>query len=187
METHIYQISALGSSPGIYIGNHLGNPSPDAFATLNWIPAEGLQLTMWCYEPTDADTWLAFCLDCYPRYRYKGYLTIEFHSSGANRCTFGAGNINRNDITALGIPPLKVQVSRATRDGGTCWMGEVLIPKKILRKLYGFSENFHPGHKMRGNFYSYSENPDHPTWCAWAPTSQPDLHKSEFFGLLEIV
>ena len=49
--------------------------------------------------------------------------------------TGGAGNINRNDITALGIPPLKIQISSTIRDGGVCWMGEVLIPRKILRKL----------------------------------------------------
>ena len=183
METHIYQIGSDVTSQGVYLGNHLGTPGADAFARLSWNAETGLQLTMWRYETTLDDGWLSCCINCHPRYRYKGFLSIEFRADGTCRCSFGPDKLNRIAFPALGVPMPMLQISHIIRDGGPCWMGQVQIPRKTLNKLYGIPCNLQSGHKLRGNFYSFSES----YWCSWAPVSQPEPHMDEYFGLLEIL
>ena len=192
METHIYPVSTNLPSQGIYIGNYipLGSPVPDSFAQLTRLPDSSLQLTMWSYDSpaqSASGSWLACYLNCFPRYRYKGYLAIEFSVDGTCQCSFGPNRSERTPIATLGIPPLNFRISRTERDGGPCWMGQVLIPRKTLDKLYGFTCHLEAGHKMRGNFYAFQGTPGNAPLASWAPLGTGDAHLSEYFGLLEIL
>lgn len=201
MESHIYQVSTSHDSPGIYIGNFCsaGSAGPDSFAQLRWIPNIGLELTMWSYDRTpiirssgdptkiNRDSCLACFLDVYPRYRYKGYLTLEINAVGTCRCTFGPSKRDRKPISAYGLDPPPVEITRCARDGGSCWMAKALISIDLIEKVYEIPCHLSPGCKMRANFYAYSENRKAPYWGSWSPILKPDLHLPEFFGLLEII
>ena len=201
MESHIYRVSTTRPSAGLYIGNFLNERAtgPDTFAQLTWLPESGFQLTMWCYDsypiakfrdssdPIQYDSCMACFIDVFPRYRYKGYLSVEFNANGACRCSFGPNRRDRSDVSNFNVTAPDVSIARVTRDGGLCWMAKLLISKELIEAVYGFSCKLKPGHKMRANFYTFSENRK-STYCgSWAPILKPNLHLSECFGLLEII
>ena len=201
MQSHIYQVSTTRPTTGLYIGNfhNEGTVGPDTFAQLTWLPESGFQLTMWCYDPSPIATFfdpsepiqydccMACFIDVFPRDRYKGYLSIEFNSNGVCRCSFGPNRRERSDLSNFSVLTPEVNIAHTTRDGGLCWMAKLLIPKELIEAVYGFSCKLKPGHKMRANFYTYSENRKSTYWGSWAPIIKPNLHLSECFGLLEIV
>ena len=201
MESHIYQISTNRPSEGLYIGNfhRKGTIGPDSFAQLTWYPKTGLHLTMWSYDksplakyennsdPIHEDSCMACFINVFPRYRYKGYISLEFNANGVCRCSFGTNETDRKSITEWGLPLPQVMILHPTRDGGQCWMVKTVISKEMIKTLYQLSANLPTGHQMRSNFYSYCESSEKPYWGSWAPINKPNCHMPEFFGLLEIV
>ena len=201
MNTPIYQISTNGSSSNIYIGNFhkKGFIGPDAFANATWIPGTGLQLTMWSYDrfpiakcfdsegPLNTDSYLACFIDFFPRYRYKGYISVEINSNGICRCSFGPNGVDRESISQMDLPELDVEITHPSRDGGRCWMAKTLIPQNTIQIIYNLSAQLKPGHQMRANFFTACTSSYAPYWGAWAPVEKPNFHLPEYFGYLEII
>lgn len=201
MEPYTYQVLTNQPSEGLYIANFhkTGIIGPDSFAHLTWLPKTGLEITMWSYDkdplatytnendPVNKDSCMACFINVFPRYRYKGYISVEMNANGACRCSFGPNEIDRKFITELGFAQPQVTISHPVRDGGPCWMAKTIIPKELIKKLYALSPNLPLGHQMQANFYSYRESGETSYWASWAPVHKPNCHLPEFFGLLEIV
>ena len=201
MESCTYQVLTNQPSEGLYIGNFhkKGIIGPDSFAQLTWLPKTGLELTMWSYDkspvakyknnndPVNEDSCIACFINVFPRYRYKGYISVEINANGACRCSFGPNESDRKFISEWGLPQPQVTISHPIRDGGQCWMAKTVITKEMIKKLYQLSPNLPTGHQMRSNFYACCESGEAAYWASWAPVCKPKCHMPEFFGLLEIV
>lgn len=201
MEYDIYQVSTTRPSAGLYISHfhNEGSIGPDAFAQLTWLPESGFHLCMWCYDPfpiaeffnssdpIQNDSCMACFIDIFPRYRYKGYLSFEFNANGVCRCSFGPGPEERVDLSDFNISIPEVSIAHVTRDGGRCWMAKLLISKELIEAVYGLSCRFNPNHKMRANFYVFSENRKSAYLGSWTPVPKSNLHQPEYFGHLEII
>ena len=201
MEPYTYQVLTNHPSEGLYIANFhkSGTIGPDSFAQLTWFPKTGLELTMWSYDksplaactkdndPVNKDSCMACFINIFPRYRYKGYISVEMNANGVCRCSFGPNEIDRKLITEWGLPQPQVTITHPMRDGGPCWMAKTVITKEMIKKLYQLSASLQTGHQMRSNFYTYCESGETPYWGSWAPVNKPRCHMPEFFGLLEIV
>ena len=104
MKSYTYQVLTNQPSDGLYIGNFhkKGIIAPDSFAQLTWFPKTGLELTMWSYDksplikreidndPVNEDRCLACFINVFPRYRYKGYISVEISANGLCHCFTGA-------------------------------------------------------------------------------------------------
>ena len=201
MKSYTYQVLTNQPSDGLYIGNFhkKGIIAPDSFAQLTWFPKTGLELTMWSYDssplikreidndPVNEDRCLACFINVFPRYRYKGYISVEISANGLCHCSFGPNETDRKSITEWGLSLPKVLISHPLRDGGECWMAKTVITKEMIKALYQLSAKLPTGHQMRSNFYTYCQSGETPYWGSWAPVNKPKCHMPEFFGLLEIV
>lgn len=200
METPVYKITSGGSPGSVYIGNFHrdGSIGPDAFAQLAWLPGTGLQIKMWSYDrfpisnctdpngPINKDSYLACYIDFFPRFRTKGYISVEMNANGICRCTFGPNGYDRETFEEMDLPQLEVEITHPTRDGGRCWMAQTLIPAQTIQAIYNLSSQLHVGHQMRANFFTACESTHAPYWGSWKPISNPNFHLHEYFGLLEI-
>lgn len=201
MDSHIYQVSSNGTSGNIYIGNFQKNGciGPDAFANATWIHKSGLQLTMWSYDkfpiaqctdpegPINKDSYLACYIDFFPRYRYKGYVSVEINANGICKCSFGPNKVDRESFCEMDLPQLDVEISHPSRDGGRCWMAKTTIPVETIQAIYNLPCKLQPGHQMRANFFTACESGHAPYWGSWAPVEKPGFHFTEYFGKLELI
>jgi len=200
-ENNYYAVGTGKAVQTLGITNHRseGVPCPDTFAQLVWLPEEGFQVTMWCFEENpravffnpNEDIYTDSCMECFlnvfPDMEDKGYISVEMNANGASHCSFGTDRYNRDYVLNLGQPHTQVTVTRGEQDGRPYWKAQTLFRRDVLEALYGRACDFGPGHKMRANFYKCLEAEEPPHWSSWAPVSKLDFHMPEHFGYLEIV
>lgn len=199
--TNQYQVG-IGTACGDITITHYrveGAEGPETHAQLVWLPDQGFELTMWCfeenpratyYEPNDPvhnDSCMECFLNVFPDMPDKGYISAEMNANGASRSSFGVRRGVRERVVNLGQPHIEVEVTYPIRDGRKCWQARTLFRRDVLEALYGRPCDFGPGHKMRANFYKCGEKVDQPHWGAWAEVPRLDFHLPEYFGYLEIV
>lgn len=175
-----------------------GEACPETYAQLVWLPEQGFQLTMWCFEdqplavyhnpndPVHTDSCMECFLNVFPELN-KGYITVEMNANGASHSSFGTDRYNRDYILNLGQPHPEVTITRGEHEGRPYWQAQTFFRRDVLESLYGCPCDFGPGHKMRANFYKCAEATQPPHWASWSPVYKLDFHTPEYFGYLEIV
>lgn len=109
------------------------------------------------------------------------YLNIETNAGGVALIGFGASRAERVRLEKM---PEGMELV-ASRHRGGWWAVRYLVPRSLFHELYGREPK--PGDVMRGNFYKCDES-IHPHFGSWAPIVhfQPDFHRPEWFGDLEL-
>ena len=201
MNENFYKVGIGTACGDITVNNYRieGAVGPETHAQLVWLPDQGFELTMWCFEENPRATYYEIndpvhndsCMECFlnvfPDLPDKGYISAEMNANGASRSSFGVRRGVRQRVVELGQPHIEVEVTHPVRDGRKCWQARTLFRRDVLEALYGRPCDFGPGHKMRANFYKTGEQTEHPHWGAWSPVSRLDFHVPEEFGFLEIV
>lgn len=192
---NVYHIAVKGAPEKAAISHFRkeGVIGPETWAQVRYLPGEGLEITLHCYEkdpyairtqPNGAvcmDSCMEAFIDCFPELN-KGYFNLEVNSLGTVHCAFGPDRHHRTYLVDLGAPHPVAKVEKKDE----YWQYVCLMPLSTLEKLYGCACDFAPGHEMRGNFYKCIEDGPAPHWAAWAEVSRLDFHCPHEFGVLKI-
>ena len=201
MNERFYQVGTNHACGNVSIANYRaeGAVGPETHAQLVWLPGEGFELTMWCFEkdppavyfhpddPVHTDSCMECFLNVFPELENKGYISVEMNANGVCHSSFGTGRKTRTSLLKLGYAVPGVEVTYPNYGGRDCWQIRTVIGCELLEALYGRPCDFGAGHKMRANFYKCAEAVAQPYWGAWSKVSRLDFHMPEHFGFLEIV
>ena len=133
-------------------------------------------------EPVYEDS----CVECFLNFdpvNTDAYINLEANSNGALLCEFGTTREDRIPISEIQCAPPGVQIKKL-EDRWICYF---IIPMQTINSLYG-KLWFLPGDPLKGNFYKCGEKTPVPHYGSWSPitSDQPDFHRPEYFGDLEI-
>ena len=171
-----------------------GSEAPKTVGWVRYLPGEGMDVTMRCYEtrpraiyhnPNDAiytDSCMEFYINCYPKIPQKGYLNLEMNCNGAAFCSFGVSRHARACVVDMGLPHPEVEAEKHA----DYWQVHCLIPAKLFEALYGLPFDFPEGHVMEGNFYKCGDHTASPHWGSWVPMPRLDFHDPDSFGTFVI-
>ena len=175
-----------------------GTVGPETHGRLLYIPDQGLDVALWCYEehpraiyhnPNDfvhTDSCMEAFINVFPETPQYGYISVEMNHNGASHCSFGTGRFTRQFILQRGLPHPEVQITDFGEEERRGWCAHVLIRKTLLESLYERPLQLQPGHIMEANFYKCGDHTDHPHWASWSKVEKLDFHTPATFGELEI-
>ena len=173
-----------------------GAEGPETFGTLRWLPEEGMEVTMWCFEaepraiwhepntPVHTDSCMEAFLDFFPEEKAFGYLNLEVNANGAAKLSFGPDRYARRHVLDRGLPHPEVRAQRLELKGRPAWRFTCLLRRSLLEALYRRGCDLPAGHRMRGNFYKCGDHTDAPHWRSWSPVKKVDFHDPDTFGEL---
>ena len=171
-----------------------GSTAPKTVGWIKYLPGEGMDVTMRCYEtrpraiywdPNGAiytDSCMEFYINCFPEIPQKGYLNLEMNSNRAAFCSFGTSRHARSLVIDMGLPHPEVEAEKHA----DYWQVHCLIPAKLFEALYGMPFDFPAGHRMEGNFYKCGNHTASPHWGSWVPMPRLDFHDPDSFGTFVI-
>ena len=189
-----YLVCTTGESQWFSIENSRpeGAVAPKTEGCMRYIPGEGFQVTMRCYEQDPAVSYTQpddpvckdSCMECFLKCFADSpdYINVEVNSAGVMKCGFGPGR-ERNTVRGLGFAQPKVTVTK----NDAYWQINYVISEGLLESLYQRPCRFAAGHEMQGNFYKCREEVLPPHWASWSKVERLDFHTPEFFGQLKIV
>ena len=167
-----------------------GSTAPKTLAWVQYLPGQGMDVTMRCYErapraiwhnPNNAiytDSCMEFYVNCFPDMPQKGYLNLEMNCNGAAFCSFGTSRYTRSCVLDMGLPHPEVEAEKHE----DYWQVHCLIPASLFEALYGVPFRFETGHRMEGNFYKCGDHTASPHWGSWVPMPRLDFHDPDSFG-----
>lgn len=163
---------------------------PEARAYVTW-SGKGLHVLLCALESEisvkatefNGEVYQDSCLEFFlqPFQDDSRYINIETNAGGVALIGFGP---NRAERVRLEKMPEGMELT-ASRHRGGWWAVSYIVPGALFNELYGREPK--PGDVMRGNFYKCDES-IHPHFGSWAPIVhfQPDFHRPEWFGELEL-
>lgn len=163
---------------------------PEARAYAAW-DEEGLHVLMCAFENeihTEAtqfngDVYKDSCMEFFfqPLKDDPRYLNIEVNAKGVALIGLGDNRFGRLLMVEL---PESMNLQASHHRGGW-WAVSYTLTTELIRDIFDRAPV--PGDVMRGNFYKCDES-IHPHFGSWAPIMhfQPDFHRPEWFGELEL-
>lgn len=188
--------AALCSAPVLPVSHYMWTEgyTPEVTAQGVYVEKEGFVIRMKCVEknpravytvqdsPVCRDSCMEFFANFSPDTDDR-YINFEANANGALHCKIGPGRGNRVPLSALDIPqPI---LTAAVEDDS--WSIELFVPLGCIAALYGRSD-FKSGDVIKANFYKCGDDTATPHYGAWNSVDlpQPDFHRPEFFGEIEL-
>jgi len=180
-----------------------GAVGPDTEGSIRYIPDQGFEVTMRCYEenpqavylnpndPVCRDSCMEAFLNFYPELPEYGYINMEVNSKGVVLCGFGPVRTDRARVLDLGCKHPAIDVTKGEENGRPYWQIRYVIDHVFLETLYKRPCEFAPGHRITGNFYKCGDRTPSPHWYSWSPIADEDFNTIGFhcpnsFGELQI-
>lgn len=186
----------IASAPMLHVSNYLWveGYAPEVTAQGVYVEGEGFFLKMLCLEknpkavyteqdsPVHKDSCMEFFANFSPETDDR-YINFETNANGALHCKLGPGRGNRTPLRSLPIP----QPELCARMEENCWSIELFVPLSCIAAIYGRT-GYKSGDVIKANFYKCGDETATPHYGAWSyiDLPQPDFHRPEFFGEIEI-
>ena len=136
----------------------------------------------------NGDVYKDSCVEFFVSFDDENYYNFEFNCIGTPHLAFGKNRYNRKFVNEKTIKKTEVISSLgnkpfAEKTGNFTWQMVIRIPTESfefsnIKKLNGL--------KAKANFYKCGDETSKPHYVTWneVKTSNPDYHRSEFFGNL---
>jgi hypothetical protein len=141
-------------------------------------------------EPVYKDSCVEFFFNPDPEHDNR-YFNFEINALGVPLIAIGPDRNGRMQITEESLGELQIY-SLLNKDNingfkGPCWSIEYTIPLSFIKKYYKNAQ-FSRGTKIKANFYKCGDETKFPHYGCWNPivNSQPDFHRPEYFGTLNM-
>lgn len=186
----------IGSAPVLQVSNYLWitGYAPQVTARGVYMENKGFYIEMKCLEknpkavytepnsPVHKDSCMEFFANFAPETDGR-YINFETNANGALHCKIGSDRGHRTPLSTLNISQPELTASRDEES----WSIELFVPLACIRALYG-RENYKSGDVIKANFYKCGDETAKPHYGAWnfIDLPQPDFHRPEFFGEIEL-
>lgn len=139
------------------------------------------------YTNTNEPVYEDSCVECFLSLDGKGYYNFEFNARGVCLAAFGPSREERQFLDPGVIARIRrlPSLSGALPQGQARWQLTVAIPVAVfthhrIKSLAGM--------EVRANFYKCGDKLPRPHFLTWnrVDTPEPDFHRPEFFGLLQL-
>lgn len=172
-----------------------GDYRPETTAKLMLVEGQGLFVRLECgeadprvtfYEP-DTLVCKDSCLECFLNLAPESsnaYLNLESNAAGAMYSSFGPDRYNRKFLREMGVPLAGVSVHREAE----LWAVTYTLSMDLIEALYP-GKVFRVGDVIKGNFYKCGDETAVEHYGSWQSIEapQPDFHRPEYFGSLQVV
>ena len=167
---------------------------PETTAALVYIKDKGFFARLECKElfpkalelEPDGSVYKDSCMEWFVNFTPENgpmYMNLEGNAAGTLHCKLGKDRHGRQ--------PLPENVQRPLAKAGSFeegWFIEYFVPMSTVSAIYG-KDSFTPGTVIHGNFYKCGDETEIPHFGMWNEVAldNPDFHRPEFFGVMEIV
>ena len=168
---------------------------PTSYAQLVKIEGYGFGLRMVCREQNPRAVYTEYnqpiytdsCLEFFASWdqEQQKYLNMEMNANGALLSCVGKDRYERKPTLDVGGELPLVQGFVETDEWGIV----ARIPFSVIKGVYGLdADTFAPGYTFMGNFYKCGDATEIPHYGSWSRvgTENPDFHRPEYFGKLDI-
>ena len=186
----------IGSAPVLQVANYrwAAGYAPRVTAQGVFVKDQGFLIRMNCLEktpkavytepnsPVHKDSCMEFFANFAPETDNR-YINFETNANGALHCKIGPDRGNRTPLSILEIPQPRLTACRDEES----WSMELFVPLAGIAALYG-RESYQSGDVIKANFYKCGDETAIPHYGMWNEIDlpQPDFHRPEFFGEIEL-
>ena len=187
----------IAGAPSLHIDSYrwTEKPGPETEARAVYVDNEGFLVQMLCREssptavhnepdgPVHRDSCMEFFVNFDPEHDSR-YINFEANANGNLHSKIGSGRKDRvllKDLVNI-MPECRGSIKKES------WTLELFIPLKLVAEVYG-RNSFAAGDVIKGNFYKCGDDTPDPHFGMWNPVDlpEPDFHRPEFFGSIELV
>jgi len=112
------------------------------------------------------------------------YFNFEVNANGCMNVSFGTGRHDRVRLSEKDVESLNIY----TIIGKFTWEVEYTVPFTLIKKYYPAYER-KDGKNIKANFYKCGDKTEYPHYGMWSKVEvkNPDFHRPEYFGEIELV